>query len=87
MAEQTPPIDSREWLVAALDEGGRRLKMARDAGATSPEVCWAAGDVQITAKQHRDGVTLTTRAGDGTVPVADMMIPASWLHPDLNGAS
>jgi hypothetical protein len=76
----TDPITSRAWLLAALDEAGRRLTMAIEAGALDPQVSWDADGVTITAKRSGDGVTIETKAADGTVPIARLVIPAGWTE-------
>jgi hypothetical protein len=79
MATELSSIDSRAWFTATLDEAGRRLGMAVEAGAVDPEVNWDSGDVALTAKLHNGGVTITARASDGTVPVGPLTILAGWL--------
>jgi hypothetical protein len=74
-----PDITTRAWLSAVLDEAGRRLSMATEAGATDPTVCWTVGDISVTAALHGDGVTITSRAPDGTTPVEPLKLPAGWL--------
>ncbi|CAB4894841.1 unannotated protein [freshwater metagenome] len=73
-----PSMTSRAWLIAALDQAGSRLSKLEDAGATNLEASWPVGDVTLTAKQHGDGVTITTKAADGSEPVPPMKLLAGW---------
>jgi hypothetical protein len=75
----TPSFDSREWLIALLDEAGRRLDLAAQAGTVDPQVWWDVGDVSVSAKSHGGGVTFTATSADGTVPVQPFTIPSGWL--------
>ncbi|EHN09434.1 hypothetical protein PAI11_37680 [Patulibacter medicamentivorans] len=73
----TSPVLTRAWLLATLDETGRRLALAADAGVATPALTWTDQDqVQISVRGHGTGVTLEATHPDGRV--GPLTFPAGW---------
>lgn len=74
----TNPAHTRAWLLRTLDDAGKRITKARDAGAENPELSWTdADDVAITVKAHGQGFTLNAAPKTGAA-LEPLTFPIGW---------
>lgn len=75
-----PSIDTRTWMLAALDEAGERINTLQSADATVLETSWTTDGVTVTAKRHGDGCTLCITFSDQRPPIGPMTFPFGWTQ-------
>jgi hypothetical protein len=77
------PISTRNWLCATLDDVGDRVQRARDAGVADPVLSWTdEHGVELTAKAHGSGVTITATPHAPEGPIRDLTMPLGWTASD-----
>lgn len=81
------PTTTRTWLLATLDEVGRRQSLATEAGVTAPEIAWTDDQsVAITVSLRPGGMTLTAVPPSGQDQLGPLTMPAGWAAADEGDA-